>query len=148
MQSDFTIRRMHREDLDKVYALEQDLFPNPWPKAFFATDLKIDNTIAYVVEISTQIVGYSMASCADGKFHITNIAVNRLHQRQGIASRLMHLIERCAIEKNCNYAFLEVRTDNVAAIGMYKSLGYTIAYRRDHYYIDGDDAYVMEKELV
>jgi ribosomal-protein-alanine N-acetyltransferase len=138
---------MHARDLDRVYALERDLFPNPWPKAFFASDLQIDGTIAYVVEISGTIVGYSMASCSEGKFHITNIAVDQSFQRQGIASKLMHLLERCAMEKQCHYAYLEVRTDNTAAIGLYKGLGYSIAYRREYYYIDGDAAYVMEKEL-
>ena len=147
MQNDYTIRKMHTRDLDRVYALERDLFPNPWPKAFFASDLQVDGTIAYVVEISGKIVGYSMASCSEGKFHITNIAVDQFYQRQGIASKLMHLLERCATEKHCDHAFLEVRTDNAAAICLYQRLGYSIAYRREHYYIDGDDAYVMEKEL-
>jgi ribosomal-protein-alanine N-acetyltransferase len=138
---------MRTEDIDAVYTMEKELFPNPWPKVFFETDLQIDGTIAYVVEVSTKIIGYSIASCSEGKFHITNIAVDQLHQRKGIASKLMHLLERCAIEKRCNYAYLEVRTDNKAAIGLYNGLGYRIAYRRNHYYIDGDDAYVMEKEL-
>lgn len=147
MPSDYTIRRMSNSDLDAVYALEVKLFPNPWPKAFFAADLRSRDAIAYVVESNSAVLAYSMATCVDSKFHVTNIAVDGRHQRHGIATRLMHLLEHDAVEKGCRYAYLEVRTINAPAIRMYEELGYTIAYRRSHYYIDGDDAYVMEKEL-
>jgi len=142
------IRKMSVKDLDAVYALEVELFPNPWPKAFFAADIPMHNTIAYVVENSQTVIAYSLATCTDKKFHVTNIAVKQCYQRQGIASKLMHLLERCALEKGCCSAYLEVRTDNIPAIKLYERLGYSIAYRRSHYYIDGDDAYVMEKELI
>ena len=138
---------MSFKDLDAVYALEVELFPNPWPKVFFDTDLRTHNTIAYVAEHNAIIIAYSMATCIDGKFHVTNIAVTPSFQRHGVASKLMHLFERIAVEKNCRDAYLEVRTTNTPAIRFYENLGYSIAYRRHHYYIDGDDAYVMEKEL-
>jgi ribosomal-protein-alanine N-acetyltransferase len=147
MPNDYTIRKMSIRDLDAVYALELELFPNPWPKAFFAADLRVRDTIAYVVENNDGVLAYSMATCMDGRFHVTNIAVDMRYQRHGIASRLMSLLERTAVENGCQYAYLEVRTTNTPAIGLYKRLGYVIAYRRSHYYIDGDDAYVMEKEL-
>ncbi|MBN2620296.1 ribosomal protein S18-alanine N-acetyltransferase [candidate division WOR-3 bacterium] len=138
---------MSSRDLDAVYALELELFPNPWPKAFFAADLRGRGTIAYVVEDHEKVLAYSMATCMDGKFHVTNIAVDVRYQRHGIASRLMNLLERTAVGNGCTYAYLEVRTNNEPAILLYKRLGYAIAYKRSHYYIDGDDAYVMEKEL-
>lgn len=147
MPNDYTIRRMSSRDLDAVYALELELFPNPWPKAFFATDLRARDTIAYVAEDTGAVLAYCMATCTDGRFHVTNIAVDVRHQHRGIASRLMDLLERTAAEKGCRDAYLEVRTDNAPAIRLYERLGYAIAYRRRHYYIDGDDAYVMEKEL-
>lgn len=135
------------KDLDAIYALEVELFPNPWPKAFFATDLPHATTVAYVVENAPYIIAYSMATCVDGHFHVTNIAVDQNYQRQGIASKLMNILERCALEQRCCSAYLEVRTDNDPAIKLYERLGYSITRRRRHYYIDGDDAYVMEKEL-
>ena len=147
MQRGIIIRRMELSDLDGVYNLERKLFPNPWPKSFFETDLKSKNSIGFVVEYEGSIIGYSMASYDDGKFHITNIAVDREFQRQGIASKLMHILEDLALGRGCYYAYLEVRIDNTAAINLYRSLGYEIAYKRNNYYIDGDDAYVMEKEL-
>ncbi len=147
MQSEIIIRPMRLDDVDMVYRLEQRLFPNPWPKAFFEHDLQSRRTIAFVVEDEDSVVGYSIASCKDQGLHVTNIAVDKNHQRRGIGSRLMQELERIALERGCRYVYLEVRTNNMAAIQFYRNLYYTIAYTRQQYYIDGDDAYVMEKEL-
>lgn len=138
---------MHIEDLDRVYKLETRLFPNPWPKSFFESDLRLNETIAFVLENEGKIIGYSIASMANAKFHITNIAVDEKYQRQGIGSRFVKVLEDTATKNNCNYAYLEVRTNNKTAIDFYESHGYSILYTRSMYYIDGEDAYVMDKEL-
>lgn len=138
---------MRFEDIDAVYELEAAMFPNPWPRSFFKHDLALQQSIAFIVEHGDKMVAYSLATCNNGKFHITNIAVNKRCQREGIGTKLMNLLEKIALERGCNYAYLEVRTDNIAAINMYKRLGYNIARRHELYYINGDDAYVMDKEL-
>jgi ribosomal-protein-alanine N-acetyltransferase len=147
MLREITIRQMHFDDIDNVYALEVRFFPNPWPRSFFEHDLVAKKTIAFIVECEKEVVGYSLASCNDGKFHITNIAVTKECQRKGIGTELMHRLERIALDRDCTYAYLEVRTDNTAAIKMYENLGYAISHRQRLYYINGDDAYVMNKEL-
>jgi len=147
MQKDITIRPMRFDDLDGVYTLELRLFPNPWPKSFFANDLRSSKTAAFVVESEDSIIGYTIATCEEKKFHLTNIAVDKNYQRQGIGSRLMQIIEQSAQERGCSSVYLEVRPSNTAAISMYKKLGYSVLLRRALYYIDGDDALVMEKEL-
>jgi ribosomal-protein-alanine N-acetyltransferase len=138
---------MRFSDLDRVYALEKKLFPNPWPKSFFESDLQMRKTIAFVVESNKEIIGYSIASCQDAKCHITNIAVDESQQRKGIGKRLMGVLESSARERGCGEAYLEVRTDNKAAVALYETLGYNISHVQSHYYIDGDDAYVMVKDL-
>jgi ribosomal-protein-alanine N-acetyltransferase len=138
---------MRFKDIDKVYELETGLFLNPWPRSFFEHDLVLKNTIAFIVEVEDKVVAYSLASCNNSKFHITNIAVNKECQREGIGTELMNRLEKIAFDRGCTYAYLEVRTDNIAAIKMYEALGYAIARRHELYYINGDDAYVMDKEL-
>lgn len=135
-------------DLEQVYELEVRLFPNPWPLSFFEADLRVPGTIAFVVENEGELIGYSMSNIGKEGFHVTNIAISQEHQRKGIGSKLMHMLEAIARECGCNRAYLEVRITNKAAIQMYKRLGYKIAHVQKLYYMDGDDAYVMEKELV
>lgn len=148
MQKEILLRVMRFDDLDKVYEIEQRLFPNPWPRYFFEKDLQSSNTLAFVVEHNEEIVGYSLGSCAELQLHITNIAVVAGFQRQGIGQNLLSKMERIAIERGCTFAYLEVRMSNMAAIEMYRNAGYSILHVSKRYYIDGDDAYVMHKELI
>ena len=136
------------KDLKEIYELEVRLFPNPWPLSFFEADLRVPGTVAFVVESGGELIGYSMSTVGKEGFHITNIAIAQEHQRRGIGSELMHMLEVIGRERGCNRAYLEVRTTNKAAIQMYKQLGYKIAHVQKLYYMDGDDAYVMEKELI
>ena len=136
------------KDLKAVYELEVQLFPNPWPLSFFEADLRVPRTVAFVVEREGVLIGYSMSTVGKEGFHITNIAISRDYQRMGIGSKLMHMLEAIARERGCHKAYLEVRITNNEAIQMYKKIGYNIAQIHKLYYMDGDDAYVMEKELV
>jgi ribosomal-protein-alanine N-acetyltransferase len=148
MQRETIIRKMLVKDLKEVYELEVRLFPNPWPLSFFEADLRVPGTVAFVVENQGELIGYSMSTVGKEGFHITNIAIAQEHQKMGIGSRLMHMLENIALERGCSRAYLEVRITNKAAIKMYEKLGYRIAHVQKLYYMDGDDAYVMEKELV
>ncbi len=142
------IRPMKFDDINQVYKLECELFPNPWPRWFFENDLQINDTIAYVAMNNIEIVGYALGRCVSDELHITNIAVDKKYQRQGIARMMMQKLEETAKTKGCLYAYLEVRVNNEAAINLYKKFGYKILYTRANYYLDGADAYVMDKELI
>ncbi len=147
MPNEDMIRVMRFEDLDAVCDIEHGVFPNPWPRVFFERDLESGNTVAYVAEENEKVIGYSIGACIDVELHITNIAVAVGCQRRGIGMSLLKKMEDVAIERGCGFSFLEVRTNNTAAINMYRKYGYDILYTRKKYYIDGDDAYVMHKEL-
>jgi ribosomal-protein-alanine N-acetyltransferase len=145
MPNEIVLRAMKFEDLDRVYDLERSIFPNPWPKSFFESDLSLPRTVGLVAELDGSIAGYGLAACADIEFHITNIGVEPSFQRRGIASRLMNELERIALERGCTHAYLEVRTDNYPAVELYLKLGYKTLYTRRQYYLDGSDAHVMYK---
>ncbi len=142
-----TIRAMKFTDIDQVYQIEYLVFPNPWPKSFFKNDLHRHNTIALVADNDGEVKGYAIADCVADELHITNIAVDPGYQNKGIGKQLLSEIERLGIERDCIYAYLEVRVNNLNAINFYKKFGYRIIQIRKNYYLDGTDAYVMGKEL-
>jgi ribosomal-protein-alanine N-acetyltransferase len=148
MPKDTIIREMRFEDLEAVCSIEHDVFPNPWPRVFFERDLESGKAVAFVALDDDRVVGYTIGACIDVELHITNIAVASEYQGRGIGSALLLKMERVAFERDCTFAYLEVRTNNVAAIKMYEKHGYDVLYTRKKYYIDGDDAYVMHKELL
>lgn len=141
------IRAMKFTDIDRIYQIECRVFPNPWPKSFFENDLQKYNTIALVAENNGDVKGYALADCVGDELHITNIAVDPEYQHQGIGRKLLSEIERIGVERDCLYAYLEVRINNLNAINFYKKFGYKILLIRKNYYLDGTDAYVMKKEL-
>lgn len=146
MPKEIKIRAMTFDDLDQVYQIEREIFPNPWPRSFFEADLRLVRTVGLVAEIENQIAGYALAVCADVEFHITNVGVDLKFQRQGIASRLMAELEKIAVARDCCHAYLEVRVNNYPAIELYLKLGFEIIYTRSCYYLDGTDAHVMYKK--
>uniref|UniRef100_A0A7C6AF58 [Ribosomal protein bS18]-alanine N-acetyltransferase n=1 Tax=candidate division WOR-3 bacterium TaxID=2052148 RepID=A0A7C6AF58_UNCW3 len=141
------IRYMKLTDIDQIYQIEYKVFPNPWPKSFFENDLQKYSTIALVAENDGKVNGYALADCVADELHITNIAVAPEYQHQGIGKQLLFAIEKIGLERDCIYAYLEVRVNNLNAINMYKKFGYKVIQIRKNYYLDGTDAYVMAKEL-
>jgi ribosomal-protein-alanine N-acetyltransferase len=80
--------------------------------------------------------------------HVLKIAVTPQWRSLGIASWLLE--KSLSVNKNKGIAksFLEVRTSNIPAIGLYQKLGFKVIGRRPHYYSDTqEDALVMINHL-
>ena len=147
MPNEIEIRPMKFDDIDAVYGLELKLFASPGPRVFFENDLNLLATIAFVSTAQNKVIGYVLGSCVSDELHVQNIAVAEEWQRKGLAMQLMNGLEHEALSRNCRHFYLEVRPNNRSAIRLYEKLGYAVLYTRYHYYLDGDDAYVMTKEL-
>ena len=53
----------------------------------------------------------------------------------------------CSTSPTGETVFLEVRTDNAAAISLYESVGFTmVGVRKRYYRVSGADAYTMRRE--
>ena len=71
------------------------------------------------------------------------VGVDPAHRRRGVARMLLEPLVRAADERD-SQMFLEVRTDNEAALTLYESYGFTrLAVRRKYYPVSGADAYTM-----
>jgi ribosomal-protein-alanine N-acetyltransferase len=145
-----TITAMTLEDLDEVLRIERASFPTPWSRAAFRYELT-QNRVARCLVIrapGTAVLGYLCLWEIGHEIHITNLAVDPAHRRQGLARALLALVLDDARARGLTLAFLEVRPTNVEAIGLYESLGFRSIGRRKGYYFDtGEDALVMEADL-
>lgn len=94
-----------------------------------------------------EIVGYICVRVMYEEAQICNIAVLPQFRRQGIATELLQKSMSFCAEQNCLHAELEVNTENLAAVELYKKYGFEIAgtrtnfYRRNRY--KSRDAYTM-----
>jgi [ribosomal protein S18]-alanine N-acetyltransferase len=70
--------------------------------------------------------------------------VDKTHQGEGIGRGLL---DRLLDIASGGVVFLEVRTDNDAAIGLYESVGFAaVGVRKRYYRVSGADAYTMRRE--
>ena len=83
------LREMLVDDLDQVMEIEQDLFHVPWTKEGFFTFLTRDDAMFLVVEEKEKILGYCGLLMVLDEGDITNVAVRRDRQKEGIGAFLM-----------------------------------------------------------
>ena len=76
--------------------------------------------------------------------HITILAVHPDYQRQGLGQLLLYALLRDAKRRQLEWATLEVKPSNQAALSLYHKFGFKEAGRRRRYYKDtGEDALIL-----
>jgi len=136
-------------DADRCAELEAQLFPgdDPWPAVAFIRELESAHNDYVAARLDGELVGYAGVSRLGRKppfeYEVHTIGVDSRLQGKGIGRVLLdHLL---AIADG-GTVFLEVRTDNVAAIALYESVGFTVVGLRKRYYrVSGADAYTMRR---
>jgi ribosomal-protein-alanine N-acetyltransferase len=76
--------------------------------------------------------------------HITILAVHPDYQRQGLGQLLLYALLQDARQRKLEWATLEVKPSNQAALSLYQKFGFIEAGRRRGYYKDtGEDALIL-----
>lgn len=76
--------------------------------------------------------------------HITLLAIHPAYQRQGLGQVLLCALLQSAWQRGLEWATLEVRATNQAAIALYQKFGFQEVGRRKGYYQDsGEDALIL-----
>ena len=145
-----TYREANAFDLPVFVSLDKDLFPySPWSASQYREEFSTP-TRHFVVAIDEQqsIVGYAgVFAPGEAEADILTVGVVPEQRGKGIAKALMGLITDWAKVQGSTAMMLEVKVDNVEAIGLYQSLGYSQLNVRKNYFGPGLDAQVMRLEL-
>ncbi len=131
--------------MDRVSAIEQDLFSLPWSRTSFLFEVNDSKTsVPITASEDGEVAGYAVAWFVADELHIGNVAVVRHRQATGIGKALLEHLLKEAAERKAAYATLEVRVSNVRAISLYRRHGFNGIAIRKHYYADNsEDALVM-----
>ena len=102
-----------------------------------------------VAELDGARVGYLalFMGPAPGSGWVTDFAVEKLHRRQGIGSRLLAAASGWCNENGMTRLFMEMQSKNVPAIRLAKKMGFIFAGFSDRYYLDQDIAIFFVNEL-
>lgn len=146
------------DDLQTVVRINRLCLPENYTDYFFVDLYQRFPETFLVAEENGKIVGYIMCRVETGlsslgfgglirKGHVVSVAVLPDYRRKGVGEALVvKAMENMRLYK-AKQCFLEVRTTNVAAVGLYKKLGFETTRTIRGYYADGEDAYVMTKKL-
>ena len=145
--SAITVRKMKKEDLDRVSQIEKECFSTPWSRDSFED--MIDNEAALYMVAEDN--GYIVANCgviiAAGEGDICNVAVDPSYRKRGIAKLLLTRVMEEASKEMAVLSFtLEVRRSNTAAISLYEKLGFVNEGIRPGFYTSPkEDAVIFWK---
>lgn len=137
------IRLATQADLDSIYRIEDDSFPDPYPNHLLDRLLLDWPGTFFVAETqSGKIVGYCVSSKDRKVAHMISIGVLQEYRRQGIGTRLIRaslLNHGSRIDE----MRLEVKQGNADAIRLYEQLGFRQLGLIKKYYSDGSAAVKM-----
>ena len=145
-----TYRDANSFDIPVLVSLDKELFPySPWSAGQYREEISAPTRLFVVaLDDASSVIGYAGVFAPGGaEADVLTVGVVPMHREQGIARALMASITQWAINQGSIAMMLEVKTDNVEAISLYESLGYTKLNVRKDYFGSGLDALVMRKEL-
>ncbi len=136
------VKALHAQVLYQLHALS---FETPWSRDSFSSLLALPTTVGFLNE-----TGFVLCAVVADEAEILTICVHPDCRRRGIASLLLTKMETYLKEKHVKNFFLDVRTSNVPALGLYHKFGFREINRRSGYYETPnglEDALVLKKEL-
>lgn len=135
-------------DLPEVMRIEKEAFPlDAWDLEAYEEFLASENYGGTVACIDGKIVGYTIHEVHWNRVHLPGIAVDLRFRGRGIARLLVQNLISAMPSLSRRRLTLEVRTDNVAALALYKSFGFKRVRIKHGYYHDGSDAVYMALDL-
>ncbi len=155
----FTIRPVaSEEELKRVIEINMKTLPEHYPYFFWLEHFNLWRDVFLVALVGEEIVGYNMCRVEYGighvkrgilkQGHVVSIAVLPEFRRRGIATALMLKAMEIMKEKyGVGEVYLEVRVSNEPAIRLYEKLNFKKVKVLRGYYLDGEDAYLMAREL-
>ncbi|MEH3132265.1 MAG: ribosomal protein S18-alanine N-acetyltransferase [Mycolicibacterium neoaurum] len=144
------IDALTKADAVRCAELEAQLFAgdDPWPPAAFVHGIAGKHNHYIAAREDGRLVGYAgisrLGRIPPYEYEVHTIGVDPDCQGRGIGRALLADLLDFAKKGE---VFLEVRTDNEAAINLYSSVGFvTVGLRKRYYKVSGADAYTMKRD--
>lgn len=141
------IRPINYEDLTTISEMEPLVFDEPWGKVDFIRCLRAGYGGWVIIE-NNEILAYSLVCMSANQFHISRLAVDPFHQKKGYGRGLLQHIIQKAKQLNFTKVTLEVRENNLAAVNLYKKMGFVVIGKKRNYYTLRDGRKESALEMV
>ena len=135
------------KDLNACKELDEDALQGLWSKEQWRKELTGSNRLCIGITNSSKLIGLSCGWLVIDELHLTTVAIHPKHRRKGHARTLLKALFNEAQKRGATRATLEVEIRNLAAISLYKRLGFITAGKRKNYYSNGQDALIQWVKL-
>ena len=128
---------------EEIYALLSDVYGiSPWNLGQIEADMKQANTEYFYLYDDQDLIGFLALQDLAGELEITQLAVKKAYQGQGLANQLMGFLA-----DRPERLFLEVRVSNKVARALYEKHGFQpVGQRKNYYQNPVEDAILMARE--
>ena len=128
---------------EELLALLSDVYGlSPWNLEQIEADLKQVNTEYFYLYEAQALIGFLAIQDLAGELEITQLAVKKAYQGQGLANQLMEFLA-----DRPERIFLEVRASNQVARALYEKHGFLpVGQRKNYYQNPVEDAILMARE--
>ena len=135
-------------DVPVVAAIDEEAFPQTRPaEEHIREEMSRPWTRAWAAHGDAGVVGYLLSWHVADELHILQVATETRERRRGVGRALVERALAFAVAEKVRLVLLEVRRSNVAAIALYRGLGFSAVNVRRGYYANGEDAVEMLVEL-
>jgi len=145
------IRHAVPNDFDSLLAIDVSSFPGG--VAYDATELAYfmnhERAETIVLEADGEIVAFLIMEIHHDRRTATVVTLDvcENERRNGYGSQLLRRSEEMLLDFGVEAYDLQVDVMNTGAIAFYKKHGFTTVRTLRHYYANGNDAFLMMKEL-
>jgi len=148
--SDFNliIKKAEQKDLPFLAKIEKEYTDYPhWGLKGLEAEIKKDFSTILIIEYQNEIAGFINFWIIKPIIEINSIVISKKYIRKGFATILIKKTIEYGLQNNCKEINLEVSENNIAAISLYKKIGFCETGRRYKYYNNMYDAILMRKEI-
>lgn len=130
------IRFANKEDIPRLCEIDSAAFPNKKidPVSIFRNLLRTPNCEIFVLTVDNNVIGKAHVFTESDKTRLTDIGIDPELRSHGFGSALIkHCINFCLMRNKTNIV-LDVETNNLGALKLYKNLGFEIVNSHDYWY--------------
>lgn len=130
---------------NKLASIEQNIFGTCWHPEVLKEKINKGEFLYWIFNKNNNIVGYLGIQKSLDELQILGIGILEEYRNTGLAKKLTAELIRFFKNSYQNKVILEVRESNIAAINLYKSVGFSQYGKRENYY-KNEDAILFELE--
>ena len=124
-------------DCKAISEIHKKYFEEAWSEEFFCQAVKDYRYIFIKYEKDGEILGFCLCLAIKPEIEILSICTVEKSRKLGVATSLLEYIKNLPEYETI---FLEVSTNNLSAINLYKKANFTEEYIRKGYYIEKGQA--------